>query len=591
MMRYEAAEPLAQLTRLTFDSGLTTDPAVSHDGKLLAFASDRDGRGNLDIWVRQLAGGEPVQVTRDAADEFEPDFSPDSTKIAYRSNREGGGIYIVSALGASQPQLIAVGGHSPRFSPNGRWITYYVGEMSGLTSRPMRSKLFVMDLNEGQSRQIETSLVAASSAIWSPDSKHILFSGSEVGDINAPTDWYVAPLDGGKATRMNVADVCGRRGLSELIPHAWVEGDEVVFSAKFGDSRNIWRLPISQRNWTAKAPPKRMTSGTGMESHGTLAAVLPSARLVFSVLNFRINLWTVPLDASGTRVAGPATRITDDEATAGFSDLTADGNLLVFASNRSGTKQIWSRDLRTGKEIAITAGPADVTPTIAPDGSVLAYQDEDKWAKFAIPLGGTNSQPRSRRKIAEGDGWPDSWSSDGLWLFYAVRAERWGIEAVHRTSGRKYTVFQHPGYDVTYFHPSPDNRWAVASAFETPAAYIQIAPIREGIAVQPDEWVRIVSDAAEHDRPVWSHDGTLVYYTSFRDGFRCIWAQRLDKDTKRPSIAPVPIYHSHSAGLSLRNAGQTHFKIAVAEDKLVFNMGELRGNLWMATFQKEPLPH
>jgi hypothetical protein len=115
--------------------------------------------------------------------------------------------------------------------------------------------------------------------------------------------------------------------------------------------------------------------------------------------------------------------------------------------------------------------------------------------------------------------------------------------------------------------------------------------MREGIAVQPDEWVRIVSDAAEHDRPVWSSDGTLVYYTSFRDGFRCIWAQRLDNDTKRPSIAPAPVYHSHSAGLSLRNAGQTHFRIAVAADKLVFNMGELRGNLWMATFQKEPPPH
>ena len=104
---------------------------------------------------------------------------------------------------------------------------------------------------------------------------------------------------------MNVADVCGRRGLSELIPHAWMEGDEVVFSAKFGDSRNIWRLPISSGTGR-RAPPKRMTSGTGMESHGTLAAVLPSERLVFSVLNFRINLWTVPLDASGTRVAGPA---------------------------------------------------------------------------------------------------------------------------------------------------------------------------------------------------------------------------------------------------------------------------------------------
>ena len=54
-----ASEALA-LRQLTFDSGLTTDPAISPDGKLVAFASDRSGEGNLDIWLQQAAAPLPA---------------------------------------------------------------------------------------------------------------------------------------------------------------------------------------------------------------------------------------------------------------------------------------------------------------------------------------------------------------------------------------------------------------------------------------------------------------------------------------------------------------------------------------------------
>jgi hypothetical protein len=75
--------------QLTFDSGLTTDPVLSPDGKLLAYASDRAGKGKLDIWIRQLPSGDAVALTHDQADDYEPDFSPDGSRIAFRSDRGG----------------------------------------------------------------------------------------------------------------------------------------------------------------------------------------------------------------------------------------------------------------------------------------------------------------------------------------------------------------------------------------------------------------------------------------------------------------------------------------------------------------------
>jgi eukaryotic-like serine/threonine-protein kinase len=472
------------LTRLTFDAGLTTNPVVSPDGKLLAYANDRDGKGNLDVWVRQLAGGEPMQVTRDPADESEPDFSPDGTKLVYRSNREGGGVYTTSTLGVTEPQMVAAGGHTPRFSPDGKWITYYTGETARLNGRPMRSKLFILDVATEQTRQIEPQLAAAYHAIWSPDSKHILFAGSDVAHVYAPVDWYVATLDDRKAIRTDAVDVFSRQGLSDVVPHLWAADGNVIFSAQVGDSRNIWQLAISGRGWRAKPPAKRVTFGTGIESDASLASVATSKHLVFSVLSFRTNLWALPLAESGADAAGQLTPITDDEAVVGFPDLAADGNLLVFPSNRSGSSQIWSKDFKTGREVARTSGMADVAPTLAPDGSRFAYYAGEEKAKFIVTIAGPTANPRSRRKIAEGDGWTYGWSPDGSWLFFAVKAERWGVEAIHVSSGRRYVVFQQPDYDLTFFRPSPDNHWGVASTFEDSASRILIAPFREATTIR-----------------------------------------------------------------------------------------------------------
>jgi hypothetical protein len=88
----------------------------------------------------------------------------------------------------------------------------------------------------------------------------------------------------------------------------------------------------------------------------------------------------------------------------------------------------------------------------------------------------------------------------------------------------------------------------------------------------------IVSDDgdARHGR----HRPPSVLWSD-RDGSPCLWAQRLDPATKRPTGAPLSIQHFHSRGLSPKNLYLGAPGIAVARDRIVFNLGEHTGNVWM----------
>src|SRR5205807_8847043 len=80
----------------------------------------------------------------------------------------------------------------------------------------------------------------------------------------------------------------------------------------------------------------------------------------------------------------------------------------------------------------------------------------------------------------------------------------------------------------------------------------------------------------------WSGAGGVqrtAYSTSEQDRFRCIWAQHLDA-TKHAVGQPLGIFHAHEARRSLFEVGG-EFSLSVVRDKILFNMGERTGNVWL----------
>ena len=178
----------APATQVTLDSSLTTDPALSRDGKRLAFASDRAGHGNLDIWIQQVPGGEPVALTNDPADDYDPSFSPDGGKIMFRSEREGGGVYLISALAGAELR-IAAQGREPRFSPDGKRIAYSV---SGAVDNVTADGIYVAGVTGAGSRLLTSGFTHARAPIWMADDEHLLFRGKK--NPEETSAWWLLPV-------------------------------------------------------------------------------------------------------------------------------------------------------------------------------------------------------------------------------------------------------------------------------------------------------------------------------------------------------------------------------------------------------------
>jgi Tol biopolymer transport system component len=364
------------------------------------------------------------------------------------------------------------------------------------------------------------------------------------------------------------------------MPAEWtIPGDQVLFSARLGDSTNLWQISLSPSNWQARGAAQRLTSGSSQEILPSAGTGPEGARIVFSSLISNIDIWSLTLDLSRGTAEGPPQRLTEDAGVDIHPSLSADGKKMAFVSSRSGKRNVWIKDLDTGTESPLTVNlSVFFRPIISPNGSHVAYPALEGTR---VPLHVVPSSGGVARKICDHCGALWDWSADGqnmLIMMLSPKATR-AVGLFRPEPGERAVILEHPEYNLYIPRFSPDGRW-VSFAGNTGSGVVGRwfrAPFRGTTPVPPSEWV-----SEPEIYQLWSPDGRFRHFLSWEDGFPCLWSRRVDPKTQQPLGPPLPVQHFHGARRSLFNVPLGDIWISLARNRIAFPLGETTGNIWMA---------
>ncbi len=406
-----------QLQRLTDMAGMEMFPAISPDGKTVAFVAS-DGAYS-QIWIRLLSGGAPLQLTRDPSNHIMPRWSPDSTTLIYYSPVVGepqGTIWEISALGGAPRRIVSsLGGCD--ISHDGKRIACFRLAKSNV-------ELVVVDRDGSNEKVIAPVPLQNANAIprWSPDDRWV---GYQSGFIFG-NDIYIVSSAGGEPRRLT-SDSAQMGGFT------WLPDSSGIIYATSRDSTILYLSPLNL--WQQKlsgAHPEQVTFGTtgylfpDMNAAGQFAAIQ---------VRFQFNIWKFPVDGSPVENVNRAVAITQQTAHVQTPSVSPGDREIVYLSDVGGHSNLWVMNLQTKESRQITneQDPAIAVgvPVWSPEGKYIThfrrragqYQGE-QW--MVRPDGS------GLRQVDVRGGW-GAFSPDSRWLYYANPNPKTGNNELFKT--------------------------------------------------------------------------------------------------------------------------------------------------------------
>jgi Tol biopolymer transport system component len=379
----DAAAPTRSFRRLTNLPGAELWPALSPDGKTLAYVK-AVGPGNTDIFVQRIGGQAAVNLTKDSpGNDLDPAFSPDGSRIAFRSDREGGGLFIMGTMGESVRRLTDFGFH-PAWFPDGRRIAFSSRTSRRPYDRTGTSQLWTLDVGTGEKKKLLSGDAEQPSV--SPNGLRIAYWGVGLGGSSA-RDVFTIPVGGLAEGEAPVAVT--KDPALDWDPFWSSDGRSLFFGSDRDGTLNLWRVPIDERSGRTLGEPEPVSLPAWHA--GPFAASADGKRIAFQSVEDERFLDRIPLDPVSGRVSGEprtilktnmeiaAPGISPSGDTLAFASLGLEEDLWIIRSDGSGLRKVTDDRFR------------DRVPSFAPDGKRLVFHsDRDGfWNVWTIGVDGS----------------------------------------------------------------------------------------------------------------------------------------------------------------------------------------------------------
>ena len=449
-----ARDPLAgaRAVPVTDFDGTEQDAAISRDGRLVAFISDRDGA--FDAWVTEIGSGTFLNLTRGGLAEVRNPavrtlvFSPDGAELVVwarlaRAAPEEAQIDLLSVPVAGGPLRKYRGGVAEV-----EW-SRQSGSMIYRTPAP-GDPLFLAGPNEQVGRQILVGPVGTHShfPIWSPDGAFIYFVHGHPPD---DTDIWRLPTAGGERERITSHH-------ARVTHPVFLDGRTLLYLATVEDGSGPWIHVVDPE----LRVPRRIDFGA--LPFTSLSVSDDGRRLVATLTTPRSSLWRVRLDAESASVQARAVEVPRGGLAPRFS-----GTDLVYRSSAGGRTGLWRFDdsgpheLWDGRKGDVVAGPAVTT-----DGQRVAFVVAigAKHRLHVMSMDGTSVRAVAENLDVRG---APAWSPDGGWL--AIAADRGGGPQLFKVPverGEPIPLVDDYSIDPVW---SPDGQWLIYRGAESGPAF------------------------------------------------------------------------------------------------------------------------
>jgi serine/threonine protein kinase/Tol biopolymer transport system component len=432
------APPVA--VRFLTYSGRDLSPAASPDGRTIAFTSRRDGRSR--IWVKQLRGGGEAPLTT-GADDF-PRFSPDGSSILFIRTENGKtSLYRMSILGTDLHKVVENAAQAD-WSPDGSQFAFLRTFTDGGTST---STLYLMGAGGGSEKELARLPSLMTSPRWSPDGESILLTSNPGGQNGISGKLArIGAVDG------KVQEFRSARKFGSISSAAWISPTEILYmeaESVTGNGTGFspavgYRLDLR----TGASQPVFWAPGMG-----ACLDILPDGRVVFDGMSGHQSLREYALNTKT-----PPRWLTQGNSSDRQPVVSADGEWVVFSSNRSGNLDLWEVATKTGVVKSLTDDAAeDWDPGFSPDGKHILWSSNRSGA-FEVWMADADGSG-ARQVSHDGlDAENPTMTQDGAWIVYmSTNPKSPGMWKVHPDGTGAELILK--GADMFLPEVSPDGRF------------------------------------------------------------------------------------------------------------------------------------